>query len=172
MHCMWVGMRVPFVFSRVELMMHIPVDPFLFLENVDGYWMQCFRVGVRMTIHSLIVMMWILCKYPKVEMGIPMHLDRLGWMWSSGKHRSEFHLSFLCYVLCTMHYVFCMMCCVLCITYAGTMCYILCHMYCVLCIIYIYEILQILEILQVLEILLRSAYHNMKHSIYDNVHNT
>ena len=32
------------------------VDPFLFFEKVDGYWMQCSRVGVRMTIHSLIVM--------------------------------------------------------------------------------------------------------------------
>ena len=33
------------------------VDPFLFLEKVDGYSMQCLRVGMRMTIHSLIVMM-------------------------------------------------------------------------------------------------------------------
>ena len=32
------------------------VDPFLFFEKVDGYWMQCSRVVVRMTIHSLIVM--------------------------------------------------------------------------------------------------------------------
>ncbi len=33
------------------------VDPLLFLENMDGYWMQCFRVGVRKTSHSLIVVM-------------------------------------------------------------------------------------------------------------------
>ena len=33
------------------------VDPFLFLEKVDGYSMQCLRVGTRMTTHSLIVVM-------------------------------------------------------------------------------------------------------------------
>ena len=33
------------------------VDPVLFLEKVGGYWMQCSRVGVGRTIHSLIVMM-------------------------------------------------------------------------------------------------------------------